>query len=137
MMTDSVDFDEIECDHVLTGKIARVLMAKAVTGDFLTIDSKKQARLLANAKLWADGLRPSDEQFNGNEGRCGGDNDRMLVAVKVHKVRLYGFVRGYKGLKILFIVDIDAEKKQNRANPRVLKRAKASAVCLDARCDGN
>lgn len=135
-MSESGDFDEIECDHVLTGKVARVLMMKAVTKDFLDIETKKQARLLANAKLWADGFRPTDEQFNGNEGRCGGDNDRMLVAIKVHKVRLYGFVRGFRGMKTLIVIDIDASKKQNRANPRILKRAKAVVISLDARCDG-
>ena len=136
-MSDSSDYDAIECDHVLTGGVARVLMAKAITKEFFAVESKKQARLLANAKLWADGHRLTDEQFNGNEGRCGGHNDRMLVALKVHKVRLYGFVRSYRGVRTLLIVDLDASKKQNRANPRVLKRAKVTAVRLDAYCDGN
>lgn len=135
-MSDSSDFDEIECDHVLTGKVARVVMAKPVTAEFLKVETKKQARLLANAKLWADGYRLTDEQFNGNEGRCGGANDRMLVAIKVHKVRLYGFIRRYREQRTLMLIDIDTDKKQNRANPRVLKRAKTAAVTLDAKCDG-
>lgn len=133
-MADSDDFDEIDCDHVLTGSAGRVLMAKSVTQAFVALESRKQARLLSNAKIWADGHRPSDEQFQGNEGRCGGANDRMLVAVKVHKVRLYGFIRRYRTKKTLLIVDIDVAKKQNRANPRVLKRAKAAAVAMDVRC---
>jgi hypothetical protein len=133
-MTDSDDFDEIECDHVLTGSVARVLMAKTVTQEFIAVESKKQARLLSNAKIWADGHPPNEEQFQGNEGRCGGENDRMLVAVKVHKIRLYGFVRRYRGKKTLLIVDIDVAKKQNKANPRILKRAKAAAVAMDAKC---
>jgi hypothetical protein len=84
---------------VLTGKVARVLITRSTTKEFLTLESNKQARLLSNAKLWADGFRPSEEQFNGNEGRCGGSNDRMLVAVKAFKLRLYGFVRRYRSKK--------------------------------------
>lgn len=60
----------------------------------------------------------------------------MLVAVKVHKVRLYGFIRSYRNQKTLMLIDIDADKKQNKANPRVLKRAKVAATALDAICDG-
>ena len=133
-MSDSEDFDDIECDHVLTGRVARVLMTKAATEEFLTLDSNKQARLLSNAKLWADGYRPSEEQFKGNEGRCGGTNDRMLVAVKAFKIRLYGFIRRYRSMKTLLVVEVDPSKKQNRANPRILKRAKALAVALDEKC---
>ena len=133
-MSDSADFDDIDCDHVLTGRVARVLITKEVTREFLTLESKKQARLLSNAKLWADGYRPNQEQFNGNEGRCGGENDRMLVAVKAFKIRLYGFVRRYRSKKTLLIVDIDASKKQDKANRRILKRAKNNAVALDRKC---
>lgn len=133
-MSDSDAFDDIECDHVLTGQAGRVVMAKRVTREFLTIDSKKQARLLSNAKLWADGHKPSAEQFNGSEGRCGGQNDRMLVAVKVHKVRLYGFIRRLRGLRTLIIVEIDTAKKQDRACPRVLKRAKLAVIEIDTIC---
>lgn len=60
-MNDSNEYDEIECDHVLTGKVACVVMTRSVTKDFLAIETKKQARLLANAKLWADGYRLTDE----------------------------------------------------------------------------
>lgn len=134
-MTDSeCEFEEIECDHVLTGRTGRVLMAKSVTETFLSLETKKQARLLANAKLWADGYNPTPEQFQGNEGRCGGDNDRMLVAIKTHKVRLYGFIRQYKQMKTLILVDIDGAKKQNKAKSFVLKRAKSAVQALDRKC---
>lgn len=133
-MSDSDDFLGIDCDHVLMGTGARVLMLKSVTKEFLELESKKQARLLSNAKLWANDFRPSPEQFNGNEGRCGGKNDRMLVAVKAHKVRLYGISRRYLGIKTLLIVDIDVAKKQDQANPRILKRAKKKAILIDEQC---
>lgn len=133
-MSDSDDFDEIDCDHVLTGRVGRVLMAKSATKEFLQLATQKQARLLANAKLWADGQRPSSEQFQGNEGRCGGDNDRMLVAIKTHKIRLYGFIRNYRKMKTLIIADIDPAKKQDRAKKHVLNRAKAAVVAIDKSC---
>jgi hypothetical protein len=133
-MSDSDNFDEIGCDHVLTGVAGRVLMAKAVTKEFLQLETQKQARLLANAKLWADGQRPSPEQFQGNEGRCGGDNDRMLVAIKTHKIRLYGFIRSYLKVKTLLIVDLDAAKKQTKAKKHVLDRAKSAVVVMDNSC---
>lgn len=133
-MSDSDNFDEIDCDHVLTGRAGRVLMAKATTKEFFQLEAQKQARLLSNAKLWADGQRPSPEQFQGNEGRCGGDNDRMMVAVKTHKIRLYGFIRSYRNMKTLLIVDIDPAKKQNKAKKHILNRAKAEVVAVDKRC---
>lgn len=136
-MSDSDDFSEIECELVLHGTSGRVLMSKAVIDDFMALDTRKQAQLLSRAKLWADDVRLTREQFNGNEGRCGGANDRMLVALKTNKAmktRLYGFVRHYRDQRTLLIVDMDTAKKQDKANPRILKRAKATAVSLDERC---
>lgn len=133
-MSDSEDFSDIDCDHVLTGATGRVLMAKVVTADFVQLESKKQARLISNAKLWADGLNPHSDQFQGNEGRCGGANDRMLVAVKVHKVRLYGFIRRIENMKTLIIVEIDSAKKQDKASPRMLRKAKSAVIDMDVIC---
>jgi hypothetical protein len=133
-MSDSGEFDEIDCDHVLTGRAGRVLMLRTVTKEFVQLETQKQARLLANAKLWADGQRPSPEQFQGNEGRCNGENDRMLVAIKTHKIRLYGFIRSYRGVKTLIIADIDPAKKQNKAKKHILDRAKAAVVAIDKSC---
>lgn len=133
-MSDSDDFSELSCDLVHTGLVARVLMEKSVTKEFLKLESKQQARLLSNATVWASEHRPSSEQFNGNEGRCGGENDRMLVAIKARKIRLYGIIRRYRGLKTMIIVDIDVAKKQDLANPRILKRAKVKAISIDILC---
>ncbi len=133
-MTDSEDFDEIDCHHVLSGLDGVVLMAKTVTSEFMELESKKQSRLLSNLKLWADGQKPHSDQFQGNEGRCGGSNDRMLVAAKAHKIRLYGFIRRYREEKTLIIVDIDTAKKQTRARPRILSKAKKLVVDMDDLC---
>ena len=136
-MSDSDDFSEIECELVHEGTSGRVLMSSEVIDDFMALETRKQAQLLSRAKLWADGIRMTREQFNGNEGRCGGANDRMLVALKTTnamKTRLYGFVRHYRDQRTLLIVETDTAKKQDKANPRILKRAKAKAVVLDERC---
>ena len=136
-MSDSDAFSEIECEHVLDGATGRVLMVGKIVDEFMALDTRKQAQLLSRAKLWADGVRLTREQFNGNEGRCGGANDRMLVAVKTNKAlktRLYGFVRHFRGRKTLLLVGMDTAKKQDRANPRILKKVKAEAVLLDERC---
>ena len=133
-MSDSDDFGEIDCDHMVLGAHARVIISKAATNEFLQLETRKQARLLSNVKLWADGQRLSQEQFNGNEGRCGGTNDRMLVAIKTHKIRLYGFIRQVRSCKTLVIVEIDSAKKQDRANPRIIKRAKLLVEKFDLLC---
>lgn len=61
----------------------------------------------------------------------------MLVAVKTHKVRLYGFIRRYRGKKCLVIVAIDSAKKQDKPNPRIVKKAKEAVIQLDALCGEN
>lgn len=133
-MNDSNDFEDIDCEFVLVGRAGRVLMSASVVGEFQGIEARKQGQLLSRVKLWADGISLTKEQFNGNEGRCGGENDRMLVAVKTSKVRLYGFVRHYNDLKTLIIVDIDSAKKQDKANSRILKKAKQLVVLFDKKC---
>lgn len=74
-MSDSDDFSEIDCDPVTPGLTGRVLMLRSVTNEFLELEVNKQARLMSNMKIWADGYKLTQEQFNGNEGRCGGSND--------------------------------------------------------------
>lgn len=136
-MSDSNDFSDVDCEHVLTGRSGRVLILGSLVSDFMALDTRKQAQLMSRMKLWADGVPLTKEQFNGNEGRCGGDNDRMLVAVKTNnslKVRLYGFVRHLRSVRTLLIVDIDDAKKQDKASPRILMRARAKVVSLDERC---
>ncbi|MGB7374815.1 hypothetical protein [Pontixanthobacter sp.] len=133
-MNDSDDFSDIDCELVHDGRVGRVLMSRKVVDEFVALESRKQAQLISRAKLWADGVPPTKEQFNGNEGRCGGENDRMLVAFKARKIRLYGFVRHYKNMKTLIIIDIDIAKKQDKANSRILTRAKVEAVSFDQKC---
>lgn len=130
------DPDSFNCDLMVSGCEGEVLIDKSVTKELLELDSIKQARLLSNAKLWADGRKPTREQANFSEGRCGGKFNRMLLAIKTHKVRLYGFIARINNKKTMVIVDIDPAKKQTKADKTVLKRAKNRVKEFDERYGG-
>lgn len=136
-MSDSTDYANVGCEHVLEGQEGRVLMSHSILDRFFSLETRAQAQLMSRMKLWADGIPLTKEQFNGNEGRCGGGNDRMLVAVKTSvamKTRLYGFIRHLRGKRTLIVVEIDTAKKQDKANPRVVGRAKSEVLFYDERC---
>jgi hypothetical protein len=61
--------------------------------------------------------------FNANEGRTP-RHEVLLQAFKTFKVRLYGFSSAVGGRRTFVIVDADPAKKQDRADPKILKRAK-------------
>jgi hypothetical protein len=63
------------------------------------------------------------EMFNGNEGRSPRHNV-LLQALKIRKVRLYGFSRSIGRRRTFIIVDADPAKKQDKADQNVLKRAR-------------
>ena len=83
-------------------------------------------------QLWCEGQRLTPEMFNSNEGRTT-MHKQLVGAFKTHKVRLYGFIKSIVGQKSFVISDIDSAKKQNKANPVVLKRAKQRVDDLYAR----
>lgn len=95
------------------------------------IDEKKLARLLRIMELWCGGQQLTAEQYNGNEGRARrGDLNVMLQAFKTHKVRLFGIVMRIDRKRTFLIVDLDPAKKQNKADPNILKRAYGRALDL-------
>ena len=98
---------------------------KSLEAEFSAVEEKKKARFARIMELWCDDSRLTPEMFNANEGRSNGNI--LLQAFKAFKVRLYGFARQVAGLKTFIIVDIDPAKKQDRADPRILKRAKRRA----------
>lgn len=110
-----------------------VAIEKSLTKELKEIDDRKLARLLRIAELWCQGQQLTAEQFNGNEGRARrGDLNVMLQAFKTHKVRLFGIVMRFAGRRTFFIVDLDPAKKQNKADPAILKRAQGRALDLTA-----
>lgn len=118
--------------HELVGNRQRsVVIHEAAVGDFDALDERKKARLIRIMELWIDGQRLTEEQFNGNEGReQKGDINVLIQAFKTHKVRLYGVDERIDGKRTFAILEIDSEKKQNKADPKILKKAKSKAIDL-------
>lgn len=74
-------------------------------------------------RLWCEGRPLTPKMFNGNEGRTSRHN-LMLMAFKTFKTRFYGFSASVGGKRTFVIVDTDPAKKQDKADPTILKRAK-------------
>lgn len=110
---------------------ACVAIDVALMDDLNEIDERKLARLLRIMELWCSGQSLTTEQYNGNEGRAKrGDLNVMLQAFKTHKVRLFGIVMRIDSKRSFLIVDLDPAKKQNKADPKILKRAHGRALDL-------
>lgn len=119
--------EHIECDVLAEHSGARVVIRRAVRKVYDALDDRAQGRLSAVMKRWCDDpdqLTP--EMFNGNEGRSSRHNE-MLQAIKNNaaKVRLYGFSFLVADKRTFIIVDADTAKKQNKADPNILKRARS------------
>jgi len=116
---------------LIVGPTASVAIAEFLQDELAEIDERKMARLTRIMELWTDGQQLTAEQFNGNEGRAKrGDVNVMLQAFKTHKVRLFGIVMRVDALRTFLIVDLDPAKKQNKADPKILKRAHDRALDL-------
>lgn len=130
-MTAPCPYESMDCHLVTAGDGGVVIMRKDVTDEFCAAETKKQAKLLANMRLWARGLQLTEEQMNFNEGRIDGTSGRMLYAVKTRHVRLYCFVKRLLAKKTLVVIDIDTSKKRDKADPKILARAKKRAQDFD------
>lgn len=100
---------------------ARVAIATRLLPTYRQLDVRQQARFEAIMLRWCKEIALTPEMFNANEGRSPGNI--LIRAFKIHKVRLYGFVRAMGKMKTFLIVEIDPSKKQDRADQKILKRA--------------
>lgn len=119
--------EHIECDVLAEHSGARVVIRRAIWKVYDALDDRAQGRLSAVMKRWCDDpAQLTPEMFNGNEGRSPRHNT-MLQAIKNNaaKVRLYGFSFPVADKRTFIIVDADMAKKQNKADPNILKRAKS------------
>lgn len=116
----------------LTGNLkACVAILGSAEKEFNGLDERKLSRLLRIMELWCDNQRLTEEQFNGNEGREQKGAVNVLVqAFKTHKNRLYGTVLQIENRRTFVIVEVDPAKKQTKADPAILKRAKDRCVVL-------
>lgn len=115
--------EAIDCEVVEERVGARVVIRRAVRKDYDSLDDQKKGRLLAIMRLWCEGRSLTPKMFNGSEGRTS-RNNLMLMAFKTFKVRFYGFSASVGGRRTFVIVDADPAKKQDKADPVILKRAK-------------
>lgn len=123
--------EALRCNELIDAPRRRVVLLADATSDFDMIEERKQARLVRIMELWCDSQRLTEEQFNGNEGReQKGSTNVLMQAFKTHKVRLYGVDVQIGGKRTFAILEIDAAKKQNKADPKVLKRAMLRAFDL-------
>ena len=116
--------EHIECDVLAEHSGARVVIRRTIKKVYEALEDRDQGRLKAIMKRWCDGEKMSPEMFNHNEGRSP-RNNVMLQAFKAFKVRLYGFSFAVGEKRTFIIVDADPAKKQNKADPKILKRAKS------------
>jgi hypothetical protein len=127
-MTDATDdsLSTMDCCVLEEHGQARVVIKRSMVKFFESLDVRCQARLKSVMKLWCEGRKLTPEMFNPNEGRTPKHNV-MLQAFKRNqiKLRLYGFCSTIGGKKTFVILDSDPSKKQNKADPIILKRAKA------------
>jgi len=114
----------IESDVLEGRRDARVVIRRVMRKDFDTLDDQKRARLIAIMMRWCQGVGMTREMFNANEGRTAKHN-KMLQAFKAFKVRLYGISISVGDRRTFIIFDADTAKKQNKADPNILKRAKS------------
>jgi hypothetical protein len=116
--------EHIECDVLAEYSGARVVIRRVIRKAYDELDFQKQNRFTKTMQAWCDGDKLTPEMFNYSEGRSP-KNNIMLQAFKAFKVRLYGFQFAVDDKRTFIIVDADLAKKQNKADPNILKRAKS------------
>jgi hypothetical protein len=136
-MASDVVLDSLNCAILAEAKGGRVVIDKDVQPQFDELEDKAKAQFLRVMDLWNQNQRLTSEQFNGNEGRAKrGSLNVMLSAFKRFKIRLYGFAGAIGGLRTFVVVAVDPAKKQDRADPKVLKRARERALDLYEKAQG-
>lgn len=117
--------ERIECDVLAEHSGARVVIRRVMRKIYDALDDRAKARLERAMLRWCeDPALLTNEMFNGNEGHTPRHKE-MLKAFKAFKVRLYGFSAAVGERRTFLIVDADPTKKQNKADPVILKRAKS------------
>src|SRR3990167_6390056 len=121
MVTES-SLKALACRELVSNKRRCVAIHEAAEEEFDGLEERKKARLLRIMELWCDAQRLSEEQFNGNEGREEKHGATVLLqAFKTHKNRLYGIDTQIATRRTFVIVEVDPAKKQNRADPKILR----------------
>lgn len=118
--------DGLDCELLASAGKARVAIVRGIKGEYDALDEKQQGRFVGIMTLWCEGRKLAPNMFNYNEGRSKGHN-LLIQAFKAFKIRLYGFERHLADRRTFIIVEFDPAKKQDKADPNILKRAKMRA----------
>lgn len=119
---DDENLDDLDCEPLVRTAKSQVAITRRLVADYQGFEENKRARFESVMTRWCDGIPLTPEMFNTNEGRS--KNNIRLQAFKGFKIRLYGFDRKVASIRTFIIVEIDPAKKQDKADPRILKRAK-------------
>jgi len=122
---DDETLDHFQCDPLIETAGAQVAILRRLLPTYRGFKEQTRARFAAVMKRWCDGVSMPIEMFNWNEGRSA--DGIMIRAFKGFKIRLYGFERTVSAKRTFLIVEIDPAKKQDKADPKVLSRAKKRA----------
>lgn len=124
---DDDSLDGLGCDELASSeKGGRVGISRDIKREFDALDEKQRGRFIGIMKLWCEGRKLAPTMFNYNEGRSKQKN-LLIQAFKAFKIRFYGFERHLSDRRTFIIIDYDPAKKQDKADPNILKRAKTSA----------
>jgi len=123
MSEKSESLDDLDCDALALAKASQVAVRRVIRKEYDSLAVEQRGRFKRIMEMWCEGHKLPGSMFNYNEGRTPAEK-LMLQAFKAFKIRLYGFCRIVGGVNTFIIVDIDPAKKQDKADPGILKRAK-------------
>ncbi|MGP7795592.1 hypothetical protein [Sphingomonas sp. CLY1604] len=110
------------CRTLVEHEGMRVGLGSEVEAAYEGFEQRVRDKLERIMFRWCCGHSMTEEMFNGNEGRSPGGT--MLKAFKSFKHRMYGFEKRIGGVQTFVIVDHDPAKKRDRADQKILKRAR-------------
>jgi hypothetical protein len=122
-----------------SGPGAHVFVYDGFEDDLRRASEKDQAKLKALLRdhFCEFGAVKSPDKWNADEGTHSiGTRKIRLQAAKGHQCRVYGVVGSWNGKKAFFVAGVDPKKKQNKANPQVLKRSAEMAVRMIEEIEG-
>ncbi len=121
--------NKFDCELLAEGKLREVWLCKKRIKLFGKADEKMTARALAIIARYCDVEKSALKQTSYKTLRRykRGDESFQLKEFKADQLRLYGFEEIVNGDEIFVVVEIDPQKKQDRASPRKLESAERSA----------
>lgn len=129
-MTEVVRNEIAEYEVVVHAGERRVAMNRGLVKLFAKITPKDKGRLRRWMEIWCrdgaaniprENMKPQ-ERFHDDQGRS-----VQVWAFKSYQARLYGFSRIVDSKETFFVTAVDPAKKDNNADPGVIKKAKIEA----------